>query len=68
MQHTLPDSSRSAADENNHYLTVDEAADILGVHHMTVRKMINAKEIPAVRVGRLIRIPSTALAELPSAA
>jgi len=38
-------------------LTIYEAAEILGVHHMTVRRMIAQRRLPAHRLGeRLIRI------------
>lgn len=60
-------STLAANNPNSHYLSVDEAASILGVHHTVIRRMINAGQLDAIKVGRLIRIPSTALAELPPA-
>ena len=44
-------------------LSVGEAAEILGVTATTVRKLINKKQLIAVRVGRLIRIPKDRLME-----
>lgn len=43
--------------------TVQEAATALRLHPMTVRAMINRKALPAVRLGRAIRIPIKALEE-----
>jgi excisionase family DNA binding protein len=45
------------------FLTVAEAADLLGVKHQTVRRKIRAGEIPAVQLGgpgSHIRIPRAA--------
>jgi excisionase family DNA binding protein len=40
-------------------LTISEAAEQLGVHEDTVRRMIAAGRLPAFRVGaRLIRVKS----------
>lgn len=36
--------------------TVQEAAERLAVHPMTVRRLIERGQMPAVRVGRAIRI------------
>jgi excisionase family DNA binding protein len=38
------------------YLTVAEVAEQLRVSNMTVYRLINAGELPAVRVGRSYRI------------
>jgi excisionase family DNA binding protein len=46
------------------FLTVAEAADLLGVHHMTLRRKVWAGEIPATQLGgphSPIRIPRAAL-------
>jgi excisionase family DNA binding protein len=46
------------------FLTVAEAADLLGVNHQTVRRKIREGELPAVQLGGRgsnIRIPSEAL-------
>jgi excisionase family DNA binding protein len=37
-------------------LSVTQVADLLGVHRETVLKMIDRRELPAVRVGKLWRI------------
>jgi excisionase family DNA binding protein len=38
------------------YLTIAECADLLAVEHKTVRRLIDRGELPALRVGRLLRI------------
>lgn len=43
-------------------LTVDAAADILGVDRKTVYAAINSGELPCLRVGRRILIPTAWLA------
>lgn len=44
--------------------SVDETAEILGIHPMTVRKWLTAGKIRGVKVGRLWRIPESSLQEL----
>jgi excisionase family DNA binding protein len=39
-------------------LSVAETALLLGLDPKTVRKAADAKEIPSVKIGRLIKIPS----------
>lgn len=34
----------------------EERADLLGVEHKTIRRLIDREELPALRVGRLLRI------------
>lgn len=41
--------------------TVLEAAQVLGVHHLTLRKAIARGEIQAVKVGKRVMIPKRAL-------
>lgn len=41
---------------SDHYLTVAECADLLAVDHKTVRRLIDRGELPALRVGRVLRI------------
>ncbi len=41
--------------------TVVEAAEEIGVHHLTLRKAIARGEIRAVKVGRRVLIPKTEL-------
>lgn len=43
------------------YLSVAEAAALLGVNHKTIRREIESGRLPAVRVGRLIRINAETL-------
>ncbi|WP_082573966.1 MULTISPECIES: helix-turn-helix domain-containing protein [unclassified Nocardioides] len=38
------------------YLTVQEAADLLRCHRATVRRQIDAGQLPAIRLGRCFRI------------
>ncbi len=38
------------------YYTVEEAADILGVHPDTIRHYIRVRALPAVRIGTVYRI------------
>ena len=38
------------------YLTVAECAAILAVDHKTIRRLIDREELPALRVGRRLRI------------
>lgn len=40
------------------FSTVQEVADVLRVSKMTVYRLVHAEEIPSVRVGRGIRIPT----------
>jgi excisionase family DNA binding protein len=48
--------------------TVAEAARLLSVHPMTIRRAIETGEIPAVRVRRAVRIPGASLDNLLDAA
>ncbi|MFC9768006.1 excisionase family DNA-binding protein [Rhodococcus jostii] len=43
------------------YLTIDQAAETVGMSRDTIRRHIAAKKIRAVRLGRLIRIRRTDL-------
>jgi excisionase family DNA binding protein len=43
------------------YLTVGQVAELLGVNHKTIRREIESGRLPAVRVGRLIRINAATL-------
>lgn len=44
-------------------LTVDDAAKVLGVHPVTVRKWIAERAIPFVRLGRAVRFRPCDLAK-----
>jgi excisionase family DNA binding protein len=50
--------------ESLHCLTIDEVARILQVSAQTVRRAIKAGEIPAVRIGRNLRVREVALRRL----
>lgn len=43
------------------YLSVAECAELLAVEHKTVRRLIERGELPALRVGRVLRIDPAAL-------
>lgn len=40
------------------YLSVEEAANALGIHPQTLYRRIARQEIPHKRIGRRIRIPA----------
>jgi excisionase family DNA binding protein len=40
------------------FMTVGEVASVLRVSNMTVYRLINAGELPAVRIGRSFRVRS----------
>ncbi|MDA8076217.1 MAG: helix-turn-helix domain-containing protein [Actinomycetota bacterium] len=40
------------------FMTVGEVASVLRVSSMTVYRLINAGELPAVRIGRSLRVRS----------
>lgn len=42
---------------NSIYVTVDEAAILLGVSRQLIYRMVHAGEMAAIRVGRMYRIP-----------
>lgn len=42
-------------------ITVQEAADQLGVDSSTVRRLIDAGEVGAIRVGRVLRVDEGSL-------
>jgi excisionase family DNA binding protein len=43
------------------WITVGETASLLSLHPMSVRKMISRGEIPAVHLGRAVRVDLRAL-------
>jgi len=45
-------------------LTVAQAAAVLRIHPMTAYKMTSNGTIPCVRLGRLIRVPKSALIQM----
>jgi len=46
------------------FLTVAEVAELMRVSAMTVYRMVQAGELPAIRFGRSYRIPEAAVVEL----
>lgn len=48
---------------NDRLLTVAQAAELLGTSERFPRRLIAERRIRFVRVGRLVRIPETALRE-----
>ena len=47
-------------------LTIQETADILKVSPVTVRRFIRSRRLPAVRVGRALRVKREDVEKLPS--
>jgi excisionase family DNA binding protein len=43
------------------FLTVAEVAGLMRVSKMTVYRLVNAGTLPAVRVGRSVRVPEQAV-------
>lgn len=39
-------------------ISVDQAADVLGVNRVTIYGSIKAGDVPSIRLGRRVRIPS----------
>ena len=46
------------------FLTVAEVAELMRVSAMTVYRMVQSGELPAVRFGRSYRIPEAAVVEM----
>jgi excisionase family DNA binding protein len=55
-----------APEHGSAFLSVNQAAERLGVHPNTVYRMIVAKRLRAIRAGRLWRIPEAELARIVS--
>lgn len=49
------------------YYSLDEVAEALGCSRMTVDNMRYEGTLPVVRIGHLLRVPASALAELEEA-
>lgn len=39
------------------YVSVEFVAEMLSMHHSTIRRKINLGQIPSVRIGQTLRIP-----------
>lgn len=63
----LADNSTRKASSVVTYITVNQAAEALAVNQLTIRRLIDRGELPAIYVGRAIRIPADALQNLPAA-
>ena len=53
---------RTGGDVNRNLLSVAEASRVLGVSQMTVRRLLDNREIEYLRISKTIRIPEDALA------
>ena len=56
-------SIRNIIPENKRFFTLNEAAELLGVHYMTVYRLILSGELDATKVAGVWRIPAPALIE-----
>ena len=50
--------------ESARFFTVAEVAELMRVSKMTVYRMVNAGELPAIRFGRSYRVPEAAVEAL----
>ena len=48
-------------DNETEYLSPKQAAKILGVHYLTVLSYVNKGILPSKRLGRMFKIPKTAV-------
>lgn len=58
----------SAVSPQRRWLTIKEFASITGISAMTVYRLIEADEFPAVRLGRRLFVPARLLDDLGNAA
>ncbi|HVL85636.1 MAG TPA: helix-turn-helix domain-containing protein [Mycobacteriales bacterium] len=56
-----PDPTMNGQFPGHALLTVAEVARVMRVSKMTVYRLIQAEELPAVRFGRSIRVPAPAV-------
>lgn len=61
-------SSKAPADGSRNWLSVAEFALEVGMSQMTVYRLIDKGEIPAVRLGRRLVVPGGVLEQLAAAA
>lgn len=63
---SAPESNGHRAKRRTHgtenLLTIQEAADRLGVHYQTIRNWIDSGKLPAFQRGQTVRIPADSLA------
>ena len=50
--------------QNHAYLTIYEVADLLRVHHTTIRRYLKTGQLPVIRIGGQYRIPRAAIEAL----
>lgn len=55
---------RKREHENSLTMSVDSAAQLLGISRGLAYEMVRQKKIPALRFGRIIRVPRYALEQL----
>ena len=55
------------AEHDDRLLTLDEAANLLGTGVRFARRLVSERRIRFVRIGRHVRIPESAIAELVAA-
>jgi excisionase family DNA binding protein len=59
----MPATVAQAGESGGRLYSVREVAGLLGVHPETVRRMIHAGTLDAVRVGRVLRVEEASLQE-----
>ncbi len=57
----MPSSTVPALPSPPRYYSVAEVADLLRVNTKTVHKLVASGELRSIRLGRVIRIPASAL-------
>lgn len=65
---TTPAAVRTGGAGSRTLLSVAEASTVLGVSEMTVRRLLDGREIEYLRISNTIRIPEEALASYMDAA
>lgn len=60
-------TSTAAVPPERPFITINEAADLLGVSSSTVRRCIEDGRLAAFRLGRVIRVPREALDDMAAA-
>ena len=46
------------------FLSPDEAREVLGIGRATMYRRISDGSVPSIKIGKLIRVPAAALAQL----
>ena len=63
-KHRPPKPRRIREEMNKDFFSIYETAELLGLHHNTIRRMIKSGELPAHQFGRTWRINRADLEEL----